>query len=114
MGVSQFGGITRVPQVFKLHALDDAAAVHVEASDNTFRQHVGLRTSKLAKIVQNLQPGLPGFLWMKLHAKDVFPLHRRRKSAAILATRDRRLGNWRAKGMREIHKRRRRHTAQKP
>src|ERR1700683_3401551 len=45
MCLGQFSRIARVSQIFKLHALDDAAGVHVEASDNPFRQHVGAPVS---------------------------------------------------------------------
>ena len=52
----QLGGIARISQAGKLHALHHASAVDVEAGDNAFGQHLPVKLSKFTKIAQQLKP----------------------------------------------------------
>jgi hypothetical protein len=38
--LGQLGRVARISKILKLHAFDDTTTIHVEASDNPFRQHV--------------------------------------------------------------------------
>ncbi len=53
----QFGRIAGLTQSFEVHALDDAAVAHVEAGDESFRQHGRLGTvpDGVEKIPEHLE-----------------------------------------------------------
>ncbi len=66
VAMRQLGGVARVDDVDKLHALDDAAAAHIETGDDSFRQHL-----QLHKVPKHAQADVGGLLWMELHAHDI-------------------------------------------
>ena len=55
MRLCQFGRIARIAQVLELHAFHNASALHVQASDNAFSQHVRAHKSFPATSAQPLR-----------------------------------------------------------
>ncbi len=56
----ELGGIAGVDDVDELHALDDAAGVHIEAGDDALGQH-GFRCSIARKLRRIFRPVSPDF-----------------------------------------------------